>query len=68
MTDGFPELLNEGGQQLGYVRAQQEFAAAVSAPDANGVIAALAAAANRWHGDQPPNDDVTFVVVRAKRA
>jgi serine phosphatase RsbU (regulator of sigma subunit) len=66
MTDGFPELLNEAGQQLGYVNAQQEFALAVSAPDANGVIAALAEAAQRWHGDQPPNDDVTFVVVRAK--
>ena len=65
MTDGFPELLNGAGQQLGYVNAQQEFAGAVSAPDANGVIAALAQAAQRWHGDQPPNDDVTFVVVRA---
>ncbi|MEK6372463.1 MAG: SpoIIE family protein phosphatase [Acidobacteriota bacterium] len=66
MTDGFPELLNEGGQQLGYVAAQQEFTAAATAPDADGVIAALAAAAQRWHGDQPPNDDVTFVVVRVR--
>jgi serine phosphatase RsbU (regulator of sigma subunit) len=66
MTDGFPELLNEAGQQLGYINAQQEFATAAAAPDANGVIAALASAAQRWHGDQPPNDDVTFVVVRAK--
>ena len=65
MTDGFPELLNEAGQQLGYVNAQQEFAAAATAPDANGVIASLTDAARRWHGDQPPNDDVTFVVVRA---
>ena len=65
MTDGFPELLNEVGQQLGYVNAQQEFAAAATAPDANGVIASLTDAARRWHGDQPPNDDVTFVVVRA---
>jgi serine phosphatase RsbU (regulator of sigma subunit) len=64
MTDGFPELLNESGQQLGYVAAQQEFTAAAPAPDAGGVIAALAAAAQRWHGDQPPNDDVTFVVLR----
>ena len=66
MTDGFPELLNDAGQQLGYVTAQQEFAAAATAPDANGVIAALSDAARRWHGDQPPNDDVTFVVVRAR--
>jgi len=67
MTDGFPELLNEAGQQLGYVIAQEEFAAAATAPDANGVIAALAGAAQRWHGEQPPNDDVTFVVVRTQR-
>jgi hypothetical protein len=28
------------------------------------VIAALSAQAQAWHGDAPPNDDVTFVVVR----
>ena len=66
MTDGFPELLNAAGQQLGYVAAQQEFTTAARAADANGVIAALAGAAQRWHGDKPPEDDVTFVVVRAR--
>ncbi len=66
MTDGFPELLNESGQQLGYVAAQQELAAAAVAPDAAAVIESLSAAARRWHGEQPPNDDVTFVVVRAR--
>jgi serine phosphatase RsbU (regulator of sigma subunit) len=67
MTDGFPELLDHAAQQLGYVSAQQEFAsAAAGASSANHVIARLAEAAKRWHGDQPPNDDVTFVVVRAK--
>lgn len=65
MTDGFPELLNAAGQQVGYVAAAQEFAKAAAASDANGVIAALSDAARRWNGDQPPNDDVTFVVVRA---
>ena len=67
MTDGFPELLNGSGQQLGYVAAQQEFAAvAAASSSADEVIARLADAAKRWHGDQPPNDDVTFVVVRAR--
>lgn len=67
MTDGFPELLSAGGQQLGYVAAQKEFgAAAAAARDANEVIASLVNVAHRWHGDQPPNDDVTFVVVRAR--
>jgi serine phosphatase RsbU (regulator of sigma subunit) len=65
MTDGLPELQNAAGQQLGYPQAMQEFAtAAESAKNARDVIDALAAAAARWHGDLPPNDDITFVVVR----
>lgn len=66
MTDGFPELLDAAGQQLGYTVAMQEFAAAATAENASGVIAALEAAAERWHGMAPPNDDVTFVVVRRR--
>lgn len=65
MSDGFPELLNCEGQQLGYPAAMQLFADACSgAPDARAVIESLAAASRKWHGDQPPNDDITFVVVR----
>ena len=67
MTDGFPELLNSGGHQLGYPRAAEEFAAAaVASSDARGVIDALSTASHRWHGDLPPNDDITFVVVRLR--
>lgn len=66
MSDGFPELQNADGQQLGYQRAMQEFASAATAENADGVIAHLRDAAMRWHGDQPPNDDVTFVVVRCR--
>jgi len=64
MSDGFPELQTAAGQQLGYPGAAQDFASAVTAPTAQGVIDALADAVKRWHGDQPPNDDITFVVVR----
>ncbi|HUP47003.1 MAG TPA: SpoIIE family protein phosphatase [Thermoanaerobaculia bacterium] len=67
MSDGFPELLDMNGQQLGYPGAMEEFArSAAASPDANGVIEALAAAARRWHGGNPPNDDITFVVVRMR--
>ena len=65
MSDGFPELMNAAGQQLGYASTLEAFAAAAKADDANGVIASLATVAGNWHGDQAPNDDVTFVVVRA---
>jgi len=65
MSDGFPELMSESGQQLGYGGAIEAFAAAAKGSDANAVIASLQNVARNWHGDQPPNDDVTFVVVRA---
>ncbi|MGA8809829.1 MAG: SpoIIE family protein phosphatase, partial [Thermoanaerobaculia bacterium] len=68
MTDGFPELQNATGQQLGYAAAIDEFIAAANGATADDVIASLAAAAKRWNGERPPNDDVTFVVVRAKSA
>jgi serine phosphatase RsbU (regulator of sigma subunit) len=64
LTDGFPELMNDAGQQLGYTGALDAFAFAAKAATANDVIAALADVARRWHGEAPPNDDVTFVVVR----
>lgn len=64
LTDGFPELMNDAGQQLGYTGALEAFTAAATAADAGGVIARLADTARRWHGEAPPNDDVTFVVVR----
>jgi serine phosphatase RsbU (regulator of sigma subunit) len=66
MTDGFPELQNDSGQQLGYGAAVEHFATAASGGTADDVIASLASAAKQWNGDRPPNDDVTFVVVRAK--
>ncbi|MGZ8869293.1 MAG: PP2C family protein-serine/threonine phosphatase [Thermoanaerobaculia bacterium] len=65
MSDGFPELSNSEGQQLGYPASMQLFSdACVGAGDARDVIESLAAASRRWHGDLPPNDDITFVVVR----
>ena len=64
MSDGFPELMNESGQQLGYAAALEAFAGAAKGKSANAVIESLQSVARNWHGDQPPNDDVTFVVVR----
>jgi len=64
LTDGFPELLDASGQQLGYAAVTQAFADAATAESAEEVIARINATARRWHGEQPPNDDVTFVVVR----
>lgn len=64
LSDGFPELMNDSAQQLGYAAAFEAFASAALAESADAVITSLAESARRWHGDTPPNDDVTFVVVR----
>lgn len=64
LTDGFPELMNDEGQQVGYAAALDAFAEAAREATAAGVIESLASFAARWHGDAPPNDDVTFVIVR----
>lgn len=64
LSDGFPELMNDAGQQLGYAAALDAFAEAAKEESASAVIESLATFAKRWHGDAPPNDDVTFVVVR----
>ncbi|HVE72374.1 MAG TPA: SpoIIE family protein phosphatase [Thermoanaerobaculia bacterium] len=64
LSDGFPELMNDAGQQLGYAAALDAFAEAASRATAAEVIASLAAFSARWHGEAPPNDDVTFVVAR----
>jgi serine phosphatase RsbU (regulator of sigma subunit) len=69
MTDGFPELLqgsNGTSQQRGYTGAMEDFAVAAKAADVGGVIASLETSVQRWHGDSAPNDDVTFVVARAR--
>jgi len=64
LSDGFPELMNDAGQQLGYAAALDAFAEAAGRESAAAVIDSLATFSKRWHGDLPPNDDVTFVVVR----
>jgi serine phosphatase RsbU (regulator of sigma subunit) len=64
LSDGFPELMNDAAQQLGYTGALEAFASAATAASAQDVIAALSGIARQWHGEAAPNDDVTFVVVR----
>ena len=64
LSDGFPELMNAAQQQLGYAATLDAFGEAARGADAQAVIDSLATFSARWHGDAPPNDDVTFVVVR----
>lgn len=65
MSDGFPELPNVEGDPLGYERVQEIFqASAAKFPEE--IIEDLSSAAADWAGHEPPNDDVTFVVMRMR--
>jgi serine phosphatase RsbU (regulator of sigma subunit) len=64
LSDGFPELMNDAHQQLGYTATLDAFGEAAREASAQAVIESLSTFSARWHGDAPPNDDVTFVVVR----
>jgi len=67
MTDGFPELLDDGENPLGYPEVQSLFEACASR-EPEEVIAELSAAADQWTGGEPPADDITFVVMKARNA
>lgn len=65
MSDGLPELQDERGEPFGYPRVRQRFQElGGKAPE--DVLAGLGEAARAWTGGNPPNDDVTFVVVRVR--
>jgi serine phosphatase RsbU (regulator of sigma subunit) len=65
MTDGFPEALNPRQEPLGYGRVRDLLRAAAGG-DPTAITQELAAAANDWLEGAPPNDDITFVVLKMK--
>ena len=65
MTDGFPELLNGDHDPLGYPRVNDLFEACASR-DPEEIISDLSASADQWTNGQPPADDITFVVMKAR--
>lgn len=68
MSDGFPERLNEQGEMLGYDRAKSVLveAATAAAGGAAEIVARFVATGEAWAGGRPQDDDVTFVVMRAR--
>ncbi len=65
LSDGFPELLDAGGEPLGYARVCELFAAAADLEPAE-IVAELRAAVAERTGRGAPSDDVTFVVLRVR--
>lgn len=65
MSDGFPELLNDQNEVFGYKRARNLFEElAGNTPE--DIIAKLKDEGSRWTNDADPDDDVTFIVIKAK--
>jgi serine phosphatase RsbU (regulator of sigma subunit) len=65
MTDGFPELLDRERNQVGYPRVRQLFASSATR-DPEAIVTELSAAVEKWTAGEPPEDDITFVVLKAK--
>jgi serine phosphatase RsbU (regulator of sigma subunit) len=65
MSDGLPELQNDKEEMYGYKRIRNGFEdVAGKAPEE--IIAFLKNEGKAWNGDQAPDDDVTFVVIKVK--
>jgi serine phosphatase RsbU (regulator of sigma subunit) len=67
-SDGFAELLDPEGRELGYDGVADAFRAAARTAGAREVVDRLAAAAGAFRGARPQEDDVTFFVVRVEAA
>ncbi len=65
MTDGFPELRNGAGEEVGYERTRALFQEACGC-SARDVLQRLEETVDEWMDGQPPGDDVTFVVVKIR--
>jgi len=66
-SDGFPELVGEAGEPLGYEEARARFAAAAAAEaDAEALVARLRRGAADWRGARPLADDLTFLLLCAR--
>lgn len=69
MSDGFPERLNQADEMLGYEKAVEAFSrAAARNGSPNAIIERLVADGEDWAAGTPPQDDMTFVVLRRTTA
>ncbi|MEP6904003.1 MAG: SpoIIE family protein phosphatase [Actinomycetota bacterium] len=63
LSDGFPEMFNEHGEMLGFEKAA-EILPQIAADSPEEIIERLVEIGQQWAGTRPPDDDVTFVVLK----
>lgn len=65
MSDGLPERLNEADEMLEYPRTAALFAEAADKTPTE-ICAHLAQGGDQWANGRPQDDDITFVVLKAR--
>ena len=65
MTDGYAELFNEREEMMDYPRIKKIFKDVADCSPKE-IITKLVEAGERWRGSRSQEDDITFVVVKAK--
>src|SRR5207244_7800296 len=63
-SDGFAELVDAFGNQMGFAGATRTFREAARGSSAQEVVERLGAAVTAFRGTRPQDDDVTFLVIR----
>jgi serine phosphatase RsbU (regulator of sigma subunit) len=65
MTDGYPELVNDKNEMIGFKRTKHMFEeCGLKNPEE--IINILKNSGSDWVNDKDPDDDVTFVVIKVK--
>jgi len=65
MSDGYPELFNSKKEMLGYKKARENFLE-VAEKEPNEIIEHLKSTSDLWMGENDPDDDITFVVLKIR--
>ena len=64
MSDGFPEMFNSENEMIGFEKAA-EVLPQIAGKSAQEIINHLVGVGEKWAGSRAPDDDVTFVVLKA---
>lgn len=65
LSDGLPELFNKEKEMFGYERVMDIYKNSAS-KNPEEIIEELKNEGNRWTNNEPPDDDITFVVIKVK--
>ena len=65
MSDGFPEMFDAGGAMFGYERTRAVFAEVAEQPP-QAIVDHFAAVSRSWAYTGLRDDDITFIVLKAK--